>query len=62
MAISKEEAREWAEHLIMFYHGDYDYSEVYEDEDITEKFSDQKDWEAIHEQMNQANIKVVWGD
>lgn len=62
MAISKEDARRWAETLIQVHNDEYEYSLVYEDEDIQEEFPDEADQLAILEAMYEADLKVVWDD
>lgn len=63
MGISNEEAREWARKLIERRNEEFDYSDVYEDEDVNEAFPDDADaWETIYDQMYEANITVTWED
>lgn len=62
MAISKEDARRWAEALIQVHNDEYEYSLVYEDEDIQEAFPDEADQLAILDAMYKADLKVVWDD
>jgi hypothetical protein len=62
MAISKEDARLWAERLIQIHNDEYEYSFVYEDEELVEEFPDEADQIAILDAMYEANLKVEWDD
>lgn len=62
MTISEEDARRWAETLIRVHNEDYEYSLVYEDEELREEFPNEEDQLAILEAMYVANLKVEWDD
>ena len=62
MSISDEKAREWAEEFIRAHNEQYEYSNVYEDEEFTEEFPDSDDWEKVHDLMTSATISISWGE
>ena len=62
MAISKEQAREWAEHFIQSVNDGYEFSTVYEDSDFTDDFPYERDWEEVFDAMVSAKIEVSWDD
>ena len=62
MAISDEQAREWAEHFIRAANDFYEFSDVYEDEDFTEDYPDEDDWKTVFDLMVTANVTVDWNN
>lgn len=62
MTISKKEAREWAEYLIQIENDQYEFSSVYEDEEISEKFPDEADQIIIYKFMMSSKVSVTWDD
>ena len=60
MAISDEQAREWAEHFIQAANDFYEFSDLYEDEDFTDDYPDEDDWKTVFDLMATANVTVYW--
>lgn len=61
MSISDEQAKEWAETFIRLHNNFYGYSAVFEDEEFTEEFPDEEDWQKVYGLMTSAKISVSWG-
>lgn len=60
MIPKEERLREIAMQLVELNNDHFEFSDVYEDEDITEEFPDEEDWEKIHDLMYRVKITYSW--
>ncbi len=58
MALTEEEVKEYAKRVIEIHNEDYDFSLVYEDEELEDL--GQREWERIFEAMYEAKVEVTF--
>lgn len=60
MGLTEEEVNEHAKRLIELHNNEYEFSLVYEDEELEDL--GQREWERIFEAMYEANVEVTFDD
>ena len=56
--MDEDEVREHAERLIYVHNDSYEFSNVYEDEDLED--ASEEDWRRIFHKMHEAKIEITW--
>lgn len=60
MALDQEQIRELAAGLIREENDFYEYSNVYESDDVLDATENEDDWRAIHDAMSSAKITITF--